>query len=239
MRAFSPSPMRPSLRRLLGLAVLAFFAGCDPAQPSEDVNQRRIHTRYELRYDGDSDQTFATAQFRFGGPTGTQLELSGTSEVTFNGQRLTYRSIPGVNLSYYERTYVGTISTGTFRFVDADGNVFANAATLRPIGLPASVEPIERDRSSELAWAGAPLAVGETVTVTLSGPAASLAVFRQTQVGATSVILNAAGLRDLAPGAYRLTLEREYERAPDEAPEAGGRVHAKYQPPSITVEVLL
>jgi len=71
------------------LLVLVIVSSC-AKEIASDVNQDTIYTDYEVFYNQNTDKTWVVAKFRFGGPTGTLLELDSTSYVTFNGDTLAY-----------------------------------------------------------------------------------------------------------------------------------------------------
>ena len=232
--------MKHRVRAGLAAAAALLVAACDVLEPSENVNQDRIWTDYELQYDGNQDVTSARATFRFGGSTGTLLELSGTSFVEANGQELTKRTQPVTNLTYYEREFAGLTPSATFEFVDTEGASYVNDVTLRAIGVPAGgVGPIDNDFSYELRWSGQPLAAGEEVGAVLYRivGGGALAVFTQRDVGATSIILDRAQLQNVQPGEATLVLERRSAGAPSDPTEVGGRITARYTAAPVAVEV--
>ena len=231
---------RNRLRAALAAAAALLVAACDVLEPSENVNQDRIWTDYELHYDGDEDVTSARATFRFGGATGTLLELSGTSFVEANGHELAKRTQPITNVTYYEREFAGLTPSATFEFVDTEGASYVNEITVRPIGAPSGgVGPIDNDFSYELRWSGQPLAAGEEVGAVLYRifGGVALAVFTQRDAGATSIILDRAQLQNLEPGEATLVLERRSAGALSEPTQAGGRITAIYTAVPIRVEV--
>lgn len=235
-------PNRNLLRAALALVAALALPACDAAEPSEFVNQSRIHTDFDLHYDGDRDVTVARASFRFGGPNGTQLELSSPSRVEFNGQPLARVVQPVTNQTYYERTFAGPVMAGSFRFVDTEGASYDNTVTLRAIGFPGAVGPIDNDAAYDLPWTGAALAADEEVNVVLyrlGQNTASLAVFTQRDDGARSVVLDRAQLQNVQPGRVSLVMERKATTtALAEPTAAGGRTTARYTPPSRTADVV-
>lgn len=243
MRLHRHSPaasIRHALVALLVLAALLSLGGCTTEQ-SADVNQQRIWTSYELEYDANSDVTTAKASFRFGSSLGTPLELTNPSEVRFNGDRLARVAQPGTGLVTYERTYAGLVSSGTFRFVDVEGEAYSNTAAARPVEFPAALGPIDNDASYAFDWVGSALAANEQVQVTLwrlSGGTASLAVFPQSQDGARGVIMDALQLRNVAPGAVSLRMERTWTTTPTRTPDAGGRLQVKWVAREKAVEIV-
>ena len=228
--------MRSLLRRSavraasLGVALLA-LAGCQMAEQSVNVNQSRIWTDYELHYDANTDLTTAKASFRFGSSLGTPLDLTAPSEVRFNGELLARQVQLGTGFVSYERTFAGQVTTGTFRFVDTEGEAYSNSVTLRPVAFPASIGPIDNDGSYAFDWLGSALASGEQVDVTLwrlTTGSASLALFPQSQDGARGVVMDATQLRNVSPGDVSLKMERRWSGTPARAPDAGGRVTVRW-----------
>ena len=223
--------MRPLLRSTALLGALLTLAACQMAEQSANVNQSRIWTDYELRYDANTDLTTAKASFRFGSSLGTPLDLTSPSEVRFNGELLARQVQMGTGWVTYERTYSGQMTSGTFRFEDTEGEAYSNTVTLRPVAFPASVGPIDNDASFAFDWVGSSLLPGEQVDVTLwrlTTGSASLALFPQTQDGAHGVVMDAAQLRNVAPGDVALKMERRWSGTPTRAPDAGGRLTMKW-----------
>jgi len=64
-------------------------------EDSSFVNQNKVYCDYELFYNQNEDKTHAVARFRFGGATGTLLELTDSTgaSVSFNGETLPYLSL--------------------------------------------------------------------------------------------------------------------------------------------------
>ncbi len=229
-----------TLSRLVLVLALAALPACDAAEPSEHVRQDRIHTDFELGYDADQDVTTARASFRFGGPNGTQLELSGSSEAAFSGQPLARKHDRLLNRTYYERTMAGYVAEGTFRFRDTDGRTYLNSVTLRPIAFPAGVGPIDNDAAYELRWNGAALAENEEVRVALyrlTG-GTSLALFSQDDEGSQTIILDRAQLSNVQPGSVTLRMDRTLVRDLADATAVGGRMTARYSPRDVSVQVV-
>ena len=67
----------------LTLFAAILFMAC-PIEDSADVNQDKIYTDYEVFYNSNTDKTQVLARFRFGGATGTLLELNEPAEVYFD-----------------------------------------------------------------------------------------------------------------------------------------------------------
>ena len=231
--------MKHRVRAGLAAAAALLVAACDIVEPSENVNQDRIWTDYELHYDESEDVTSARATFRFGGSTGTLLELSDESFVAVNGEELTRRTQPVTNVTYYEREFAGLEPDATFEFVDVEGTSYLNDIALRSIAVSSGAGPIDNDNSYEVRWSGQPLGAGEEVGAVLYRifGGVALAVFTQRDVGATSIILDRAQLQNVEPGEAMLVLERRTAGTLSEPTEVGGRISARYTAAPVRVEV--
>ena len=226
----------PSLLRLflvLSLALLCLGMednqGCVASESSEAVDQDRNHTSYWLYNDAEGDTTYGRAQFRLGNGLGTPLLLADGASVAFEGRLLGFDAV----LDWYDAPRAGFFDGGDFVYMDLDGDTFVNTAPpLAPVEVPVDFPAtVRRDGSSlEVAWEGAPLAVGESLAAIVAHDPNRF-VFRRWETrlpGATSIVLTGDALRDLPTGATVLTLRRWWESAPAEAPGAGGVIRTTY-----------
>lgn len=133
---------------------------------------------------------------------GTLLELSGSSQVTCNGQVLSFKQA----LSYYEREYPGFVQSGTFVWTDTEGNSFTNTVSINPIGYPSNLDTLSRNQSFELVWTGDLLANNQNVTLTVNGEnEADLQIFFQDDLNSHSIILEKNKLQNLVPDQAKCT----------------------------------
>ncbi|MBR9922116.1 MAG: hypothetical protein GYB31_14855 [Bacteroidetes bacterium] len=214
--------------KLIGLFSLSLLllSSC-VREPSDSVDQDKIHTNYELFYNANEDITYARATFRFSNALGTKLELAGASIVLFDGEPLSWQ--PG--LAYYEKKITGLQTTGTFEFEDTEGNTYTNAISLSEMQYPADLDTIDRSSSFELIWPGDPLNESETVTLTANGENEGDAkVFFTDDQGANSIILPANKLGEIGDGPGTLFLDYRYVPLITEAPGAGGLITGRYRP---------
>lgn len=217
-----------SIKFFIALSCFAilFLASCT-REASNSVDQDRIFTVYELFYNANEDKTFARATFYFSNELGTRLELAGDSRATFNGDPLTFNAV----LAYYEREYAGFVDSGTFDWVDTEGNTYQNTITVNPIEYAAAIDTIDRSASYELFWEEEPLSEEETVTVTINGENEGDArLFTTNDVGANSIILAKNLLEQVGAGPGTLLLERSFSPPIADAPGAGGRIVGRYRP---------
>lgn len=224
------------MKKLTSLLLLMFtiagyislFTACQ-SEPSSDVNQDKIYTEYTLYYDGNADKTYARASFKFSNIAGTLLELDAPSEVTFNGDILTFNA-----LKYYEKEYAGLISSGTFVWTDLNGNSYTNTISMKPITFPTVIDSINRDSSFELSWVGDSLSTDESVTLTMVDGSASVQIFYQNDINSQSIILGANQLSLLLEGSSTLNYDRYYKPTLTNQTQAGGLITGRYRPPQKT-----
>jgi hypothetical protein len=215
--------------------ILTLFVGC-ARENSTDVNQDRIYAEYELFYDKNTDKTYASAIFRFGNATGTQLELSSPSEVRFNGDVIPFDPA----FAYYRKEYAGLVTSGTFVFTRTDGVSHSNSvASTRTIAFPASLDTIHNSNSFTLVWLGDSVVANERVDLWMDGPLQNNAeYFGQWLPNTTSIVLAANKLQALGVGSTSCTMERVWETTATDVTGAGGKVRVKYKALNLTVQVV-
>lgn len=207
----------------IGVGVL--LASC-AKDKSSNVNQDSIYSIYELNYNASTDKTVARATFRFGGPTGTLLELEDPAVARFNGDQLLYSAL----LGSHSKEYAGFTNSGTFTYVDVDNNTFTNASsTLVPIGAP-SLTTLSNANAYTYTWTGAPIAANETVTLTIDGTQQNnIEIISSSQVGATELIIPASKLQNIGLGTATFLLVRSHNRLTvDQGTTEGGRMATNY-----------
>lgn len=217
---------------LIMVAVAGFislYTACK-SEPSSDVNQDKIYTEYTLYYDGNADKTYARASFKFSNIAGTALQLDAPSEVTFNGDVLTFNS----GFAYYEKEYAGLKSSGTFIWTDLNGTAYTNSISVKPITFPAVVDSINKDSSFELSWVGDSLSTDESVTLTMVDASASIQIFYQNDINSQSIILGANQLGLLLEGNVTMNYDSYYKPALTQQNTAGGLITGRYRPPQKT-----
>lgn len=201
------------------------FTGC-AREDSDSVDQDNIWASYELFYDGNEDQTFVRATFRFGHVLGTKLELITPSEVRFNGEVIPFRPA----LAIYERSFPGVIESGTFTFEDINGVAYNNDVELRAIEQPVDLPVIDRSTAFVYPWEGGEVLQRETVNLFLTGGnGGGSESFNMSAIGATEMVLGVSKLQNLAAGEGNATLERVYLPAVQEATSAGALITGRYR----------
>ncbi|WP_046243774.1 hypothetical protein [Hymenobacter terrenus] len=217
----------------LGLALVT--TSCQK-EDSDSVAQDRIYVDYSLIYDKAQDKTYARAAFKFGSTTGTQLELKAPSEVRFGNDVMTF--VPLVN--YYEKTFAGQQTQGTFTFKDLDGKTYVNnIGGLVPAELPASFTNLSKGSAYTVTWDGPPVRANEVLDVTVDGAGQSdpIQVFLQSGVGATEVVLEANRIGLLLNGPAQAVINRSLLLPLQQGSSAGGTLLTRYQGQGKTVPV--
>ena len=202
----------------LSICTILIASSCQ-RESSADVNQDRIFTHYELFYNANEDKTYARAWFRFGSITGTQLELASPSEVTFEGEKLSFNKV----LAFYEKQYAGLKASGTFHWEDTDGKSFDNDVTINPIDFGVMPDSIARTAALTIPWTGTALGSDEAVGTWINGENEGDAQAAITiETGATALIVPLNKIEKVGAGPGKIYLERRFSPALLEVTGAGG-----------------
>ena len=205
---------------------LSLLVAC-AKEDSENVNQDSIYSIYELHYNKAQDKTTARATFRFGGPTGTLLDLTDPAKVTFDDDALLFNS----TLGFHSKTYAGYKDTGTFLYTDLDNKSFTNGIRkLIPIDF-ATIDTIDAGGAYTFTWTGDPVQTFETVSVTIDGTMQNnFEIFSTSLPTASQLVLAANRLQKLGTGPAKIVLKRSYNRLTvAEGTSKGGRVNTDYE----------
>lgn len=226
--------MKTPIRILLLLAVLTLgFTSC-VREDSTNVNQDSIWVHYELFYDANTDVTTARATFRFGGATGTKLELTDPSFVSFDSEELSFKSVT----ARYEKDFPGYVNGGTFYFLDLDYNTFYNTVEMRPIDFQQPMGPIDNSSSFEIEWSGVAISDGELVSVWIDGENEGDAqLFLNGDDGDTSIILPLNQLENIGEGTAQARIERSFFNETQEASPTGALLQGRYHGVDLDVEI--
>lgn len=224
--------MQQAIVRFFSAALLtaAFFSVSCVKEDASDVNQDKIYTEYELFYDKNTDKTIALARFKFGGITGTLLELDSTSEVTFNGDKLAYNAFFGAHV----KDYSGLVSGGKFVYKNLKDEVFENTVpAFESIEFPA-IDTIRKNAAYTLSWTGTALKPDQEVGLAINGiNQADAQLFATDLDGATSLILPLNKLQALGTGKATCVMDRwTILKTIDGTPE-GGTIVGKYRAKNI------
>lgn len=222
--------MRNNSIWMIALAMI-FLVSC-AREDSDSVDQDKIFTEYSIFYNENQDITYARAKFKFSNVSGTALELSDSSSVTFNGTELAWK--PG--LAYYEYEIAGRLDSGTFVWTDTEGTSYTNSFGLHEVNYPTNFDTVSTQASYTFAWLGDAIMDNESIALIMDGLYENdLKIFSENGVGATSMVLGVNHLSDIAVGEASCFLDRYYNPAIQEAPSAGGLLTGHYRPTNKTV----
>ncbi len=218
---------------LLFTFLVCIFIGCASTEVSEsaDVNQAKIYQNYYVNINMEDNDSYVDAVFRFGGSTGTTLNLSDPSHVTVNGEKMSGEDrflqgqVYGASGVYAENNRY------EFTFTDVDGNVYTNAIAVEPIEFKDLPDSFDRNLGIEIAWNGAPLGKHETVTVHLNANDGeySSASASTSLKGATSVTISPKKLHQFPSGLCNVQLVRTISSKLDEGTDEGGKIRGEYE----------
>ncbi len=231
--AFVVKNLAGKLSLIFALPLL--LASC-AKENSEDVNQDKIYSDYELFYNKNEDKTYAVARFKFGGATGTNLELTSGAFVTFNGDTMTYNGL----YAGHTRIYAGRISSGTFHYRDVDSNSFTNTTPpMDTIAFQPGFDTIIKSQANTLTWVGSPLSANQSVGIFIgSWTWGQDALFYQNQLAATNIVMGVTGLNSLSLGSSTVYMDRTNETNVSQGTSKGGKIKSKYRALNKTVQVI-
>ena len=218
------------LNLLLAIGLSWCLASCTRSE-SVNVNQDSIYTSYRVVYEADDDKSYARATFRFGGAGGTLLELSDPAEVLVNNDPMAWRPL----LAYYEKDFAGAQVVASFTYTDLDGNTFSNRATLADsIAFVPGIDTVDQSAAFTLEWLGAPLGVGEIVSVTISRGLGEdeTKVFSTIVPGSNEIVLEQDRLAEIPGGEASIFIERRKDQELSQGTGEGGILFSRYVGPS-------
>jgi len=210
----------------LSLLVISMLASCAKENAS-DVNQDKIYTDYEVFYDQNTDKSWVVAKFRFGGPTGTILELDSTSYVTFNGDTLAYNPL----FSGHFKEYAGRVTAGSFKYENIAGQIFVNNIPAVDIfAFAADFDTLKKTQAQTITWVGTTLGSNEAVGILIgNGAWGQTALSLQNADGASNIVLGINQMTSLAIGNSTVYMDRQHELDVLEGTPKGGKIRAKYR----------
>ncbi len=218
--------MKKLLYLLMGAGL--FLTACDK-EDSNDVNQDKIYCDYEMFYNQNEDKTHVVARFRFGGPTGTLLELTDSTgaSVKFNGDVLPY----DVWYGGHHKEYAGQVSGGSFVYTNTNGTIYTNSVPAGEVlAFPVGWDTIDKSAAQTLAWTGTALAANQQVGVFVgSWTWGQDAAFFTDADGATNIIMGVTQMASLALGTSTVYMDRSTVKNLTEGTSEGGKIKYTYR----------
>lgn len=211
---------------VISVLVLASCASTDTAN-SDTVKQSEIYQSYSISYDAGDQELYASTSFRFGGSTGTTLNLVSPSKITFDGEEMARDNNIFSGTFYNISKQVQFIGQYEFVFTDADNKTYTNKATFAAIEI--SEYPNQADKSTGLMvkWT-TPVKNNERVYLYIEDGKNNSGYSSTEMVGATSLELSAENLKALVSGNVNIYLTRELNSSLAEATHLGGNLYLKY-----------
>lgn len=229
-----------TLYSALAIATMSYFSvGCASTEVADvsDVNQKKIHQHYSVDIEEGSQAT-CEAAFRFGGPTGTTLQLGGETSVTMNDERMDGEDkfLRGM---VYDIHVSGDTKDFSFKFTDADANVYTNSVHLESISIERLPETLHGDQDVIVRWTGAPVGPDETVTIEVrdSESAFYTSVGSTSTMGSSEVTISGRDVADLYNGRGEIRFSRDIRKELAEAADEGGDLVATYTSSNTSVTI--
>jgi hypothetical protein len=232
-------PILNKMKKLLiaTLALGALATSCTK-EDSSDVNQQKIYADYEVFYNQNEDKTHVVAKYRFGGATGTVLELSDSTNayVSFEGDTLPWD--PWYNAHHKE--YAGNITTGTFSYTNTDGDTYVNTIPAgENIAFPIGFDTINKSAAQTFAWSGTALAADQQVSLFVgTWTWGEDALFYSNALGGTDIVMGVTEMANLAVGSSTVYMDRSTAVDISQGTPEGGRIRYKYRPTNATVQIV-
>ena len=222
--------------QFLMLSVSLLMFSCTP-EDSNDVNQDRIYTDYEVFYNSNTDKTWVVAKFKFGNAVGTILDLKDDAFVTFNGDTLPYNIFFGG----HQKEYAGRITTGSFSYTNTEGTVFVNSIpAVDTIAFPNDLDTLDKSSAYTISWGGSALAADEKVAIFIgtNWTWGDDALLYQELDGATDIVIGLTQLANLSVGPATCYMDRSKEVALNQGTSAGGAIRQKFRARNVNIQVV-
>lgn len=208
-------------------------------EDSNDVNQAKIWSEYELFYNQNDDKTHAIARFRFGGATGTLLELTDSTgaSVTFNGQTMPYDNW----WAAHHLEFSGNVTSGTFVYTNTEGTAYTNVVPTggESVAFPIGFDTIVKSQAETFTWAGTALAANQHIGVFVgSWTWGDDALFYSDALGATNLVMGVTAKSNLALGTSTVYMDRVVKNTTINGTPEGGIIRYKYRPTNVQVQVV-
>jgi len=198
---------------ILYLAIILFSAcASTDSSESKNVNQEEIWQNYWVEYNEAEEKLTAGATFRFGGSTGTTLQLTEPSKLTFEDTELDFSSgvlikgvLGGTHYGYEGRgEYKGKYS---FEYTDNNGKLYVNSISTKALEVDSIPEELNAGGTNTIAFKTMPLAAGEDLSITVSKDGGSSINFN-IENAEKEVVLDGSRLNELGNGPVTITFTK-------------------------------
>lgn len=220
---------------ILYLAFLLFSAcASTDSSESKNVSQDEIWQSYWVDYNEAEEKLTGGATFRFGGSTGTTLQLTEPSKLTFEDTELDFTSgvlikgvIGGTHYGYEGRgAYKGKYS---FEYTDNTGKLYVNSISAKALEVDSVPEVLNAAGSNVISFKTAPLAAGEDLSISVSKQDGNTVTFEDVKVTGKSAFIEGQTLSELGNGNVTITLKK-YKRIEtlQQGGHLGGQISLTY-----------
>lgn len=222
------------MKKFLALACIVLFSACasTDSSTSNNVNQDEIWQSYWVEYNQADEAVSAGCTFRFGGSTGTTLQLTEPSKVIFEDAEMDFTTgvlIEGmIGGTHYGYEGHGLLKDKyTFEYTNNNGKVFTNSIKTSAI----EIENIPEELSatgSNIITLKKPLNANEAITVKVSNDNGNFETFDDFKSG-TQLVIDGKELEELGNGAVTITFTKQIQHdALQQANHLGGRISFSY-----------
>jgi hypothetical protein len=206
--------------------LLASCGSTDTAN-SDAVKQSEIYQSYSVTYDAGDRELYASASYRFGGSTGTTLNLVGGSSVSFDGETMASENNMFSGTFYRIDKQTAFKGNYTFSFTDSEKKTYTNSVAFLPVEIAKYPEKADKSTGIMVTWL-TPLKNNETMYLYLEDSKNNTASISTSVVGANSIELAADQMNNIVPGQVNIYLVRESSNSLADATHLGGNMYVKY-----------
>lgn len=224
------------MKKLFAIACMAMLCSCasTDSSTSNNVNQDEIWQSYWVEYIESSETITAGCTFRFGGSTGTTLQLTEPSKVLFEGNEMDFTNsvlIKGIiGGTHYNYEGKGALNTKyTFEYTNNNGKLFTNSISTSAIEIEAVPEELSVT-ADNIITLKKPLGASESLSVKVSNETGNFKTFDEYKSGQNQLTIPGSELNELGNGPVTITFTKRKEvDALQQANHLGGGISFTFE----------
>lgn len=224
------------MKKFFVLACVALLSACasTDSSTSNNVNQDEIWQSYWVEYVESSETILAGCTFRFGGSTGTTLQLTEPSKVLFEGNEMDFTSgvlIKGmIGGTHYNYEGKGPLNNKyTFEYTNNNGKLFTNSIATSALALDAVPEELSAT-GNNIITLKTPLGTDESLSVKVSNEKGDFETFDEYKPGQNQLTIPGSELNELGNGPVTITFTKRKEvDALQQANHLGGGISFTFE----------
>jgi hypothetical protein len=221
-----------TLISLAAAALLLYGCASTDSSNSDNVKQTEVWQNYWVEYNEAGDELTSGCTFRFGGSTGTTLELTRPANVVFQGKELTSSTgvlIEGViGGTHYSYSGKGFKPEYTFKYTNNDGKTFTNSIGVTKCVVDDVPELLDAGKTNTFAFKLPPVAPGEHLRVEVTNSQNNWVYIDEPLIDGTSVTIKGSELAELGNGTVNVRFQKTKSNALTEAEHLGGNIGITY-----------